>query len=51
MALKYKWGAIGKSEWFKCFPFVIVAINILIAVVPTSNPRSAHGHHLGLHEA
>lgn len=33
MALKYKWGAIGKSEWFKCFPFVIVAINILIAVV------------------
>ena len=33
MALKYKWGKIGKSEWFKCFPFVIVAINILIAVV------------------
>ncbi|MZI49772.1 hypothetical protein GT471_14745, partial [Enterococcus durans] len=32
MALKYKWGKIGKSEWFKCFPFVIVAINILIAV-------------------
>lgn len=26
-------GAIGKSEWFKCFPFAIVAINILIAVV------------------
>lgn len=26
-------GGIGKSEWFKCFPFVIVAINILIAVV------------------
>ncbi len=33
MALKYKWGKIGKSEWFKCFPFLIVAINILIAVV------------------
>ena len=31
--LKYKWGSIGKSHWFKCFPFVIVAINILIAVV------------------
>ncbi|WP_124054072.1 DUF5692 family protein [Arcanobacterium ihumii] len=33
MMLKYKWGSIGKSEWFKVFPFVIVAINILIAVV------------------
>ena len=33
MALKYQWGKIGKSHWFKCFPFVIVAINILIAVV------------------
>jgi hypothetical protein len=33
MALKYQWGRIGKSHWFKCFPFVIVAINILIAVV------------------
>ena len=33
MALKYKGGSIGKSHWFKCFPFVIVAINILIAVV------------------
>ena len=33
MMLKYRWGGIGKSEWFKCFPFVIVAINILIAVV------------------
>ncbi len=32
MMLKYKWG-IGKTEWFKVFPFVIVAINILIAVV------------------
>jgi hypothetical protein len=31
MMLKYKWG-IGKTEWFKAFPFVIVAINILIAV-------------------
>lgn len=33
MALKYGWGKIGKSHWFKCFPFIIVAINILIAVV------------------
>ncbi|MDR1712695.1 MAG: DUF5692 family protein [Coriobacteriales bacterium] len=33
MALKYKWGKLGKSQWFKCFPFVIVALNILIAVV------------------
>ena len=33
MALKYKWGRLGKSHWFKCFPFAIVAINILIAVV------------------
>ena len=31
MMLKYKWG-IGKKEWFKPFPFIIVAINILIAV-------------------
>ena len=29
--LKYKW-SIGKTEWFKVFPFLIVAINILIAV-------------------
>ena len=31
MMLKYQWG-IGRKEWFKPFPFVIVAINILIAV-------------------
>ena len=31
MMLKYKWG-IGKTEWFKVFPFLIVAANILIAV-------------------
>mgnify|MGYP003298009171 CR=1 FL=1 len=31
MMLKYKWGW-GKTEWFKAFPFVIVALNILIAV-------------------
>lgn len=29
--IKYEYG-IGKQHWFKCFPFVIVAINILIAV-------------------
>ena len=28
MMLKYKW-SIGKTEWFKVFPFLIVAINIL----------------------
>lgn len=31
MMIKYQWG-IGKKEWFKIFPFLIVAINILIAV-------------------
>jgi hypothetical protein len=33
MAIKYSWGKLGKAEWFKIFPFAIVAINILIAVV------------------
>lgn len=32
LMIKYKWG-IGKKERFKPWPFVIVAINILIAVV------------------
>ena len=32
MMIKYGWG-IGKQHWFKPFPFIIVAINILIAVV------------------
>lgn len=31
MMIKYGWG-IGKTHWFKAFPFAIVAINILIAV-------------------
>ncbi len=31
LMIKYKWG-LGKKEWFKPWPFVIVAINILIAV-------------------
>ncbi|MDE6872264.1 MAG: hypothetical protein K2J62_09145 [Bacteroidales bacterium] len=31
MMIKYGWG-IGRQHWFKPFPFVIVAINILIAV-------------------
>ncbi len=31
MMLKSKW-SFGKTEWFKVFPFAIVAINILIAV-------------------
>lgn len=33
MVLKYRWGSLGKAHWFKAFPFAIVAINILIAVV------------------
>ena len=32
MMIKYQWG-IGKKDWFKVFPFLIVAANILIAVV------------------
>ena len=32
MMLKYGWTKVGRSHWFKAFPFVIVAINILIAV-------------------
>lgn len=31
MMIKYEWG-IGRTRWFRAFPFVIVAINILIAV-------------------
>ena len=33
MILKYHWGKLGKSHGFKAFPFIIVAINILISVV------------------
>ena len=32
MIIKYQWGKLGKAHLFKAFPFVIVAINILIAV-------------------
>ncbi|MDO5522114.1 MAG: DUF5692 family protein, partial [bacterium] len=32
MVLKYHWGKLGNVNWFKAFPFIIVAINILIAV-------------------
>ncbi len=32
MMIKYKWG-IGAKDWFKPFPWLIVAANILIAVV------------------
>ena len=32
MMIKYKW-SIGKQDWFKVYPFLIVAANILIAVV------------------
>ena len=33
--------SLGKADWFKCFPFVIVAINILIAVVQRLRKRRA----------
>lgn len=33
MVIKYEWGKLGKARWFRCFPFVIVGLNILIAVV------------------
>ena len=33
MIIKYHWGKLGKAQWFRAFPFVIVAINIMIAVV------------------
>ena len=33
MIIKYHWGKLGNYHGFKVFPFVIVAINILIAVV------------------
>ena len=36
MMLKYKWG-IAKNDWFKVFPFAIVAINILIALAQTGD--------------
>lgn len=39
MMIKYRWG-IGAKHWFKPFPFVIVAVNILIAVI--SDFESAH---------
>ena len=32
MMIKYQWG-IGKCSWFRVFPFLIVAANIMIAVV------------------
>lgn len=39
MFLKYKqW--IGKTDWFKVWPFVIVAINIMIAVASDLSPQS-----------
>ena len=33
IAIKYQWGKIGKAKWFRAYPFLIVAINIMIAVV------------------
>ena len=33
IAIKYQWGKIGKARWFRAYPFLIVAINIMIAVV------------------
>ena len=54
MMIKYGWG-IGKKDWFKPWPFVIVAINILIAVgsdiesaingFNAGGMAGGHGHH------
>ena len=44
MMIKYGWG-IGKQHWFKCFPFVIVAINILIAVASDFETAIKGWHH------
>ena len=41
LMLKYKWG-LGKKDWFKPWPFIIVAINILIAVAG-GNPLRTFG--------
>lgn len=30
--IKYKWTPLGRARWFRAYPFVIVAINIVIAV-------------------
>lgn len=55
LMIKYKWG-LGKKEWFKPWPFIIVAINILIAVASDLSQLSeltrlleisqVHGGHL-----
>lgn len=37
MIIKYHWGKLGKVKWFKMYPFLIVAINILIAVAQQEN--------------
>ena len=53
MILKYHWGSLGKSHWFKCYPFIIVGINILIAVASDfesafKGMKAAHDAGLGL---
>ena len=47
MVLKYHWGKLGKSHAFKVFPFVIVAINILIAVASDFESAFKAGSLLG----
>ena len=49
MILKYHWGSLGKSHWFKAYPFLIVGINILIAVA--SDFESAYKGMKAAHEA
>ena len=49
MILKYHWGSLGKSHWFKMYPFIIVGINILIAVA--SDFESAFKGMKAAHEA
>ena len=42
MMIKYEWG-IGKTHWFKAYPFAIVAINILIPLQVILNLPSTDG--------
>jgi len=47
--IKYNYG-IGKQQWFRCFPFIIVAINILIAVASDFEHAIDYWHVWGLSE-
>ena len=49
MMIKYGWG-IGKTHWFKAYPFVIVAINILLLLQVILNQQSTDGISGGFHQ-